>query len=295
MVATLRSELDLFGPIEHEVALASQRLDHWRSRLRPRTGKEEWLFIQIVVHTMLVERCRSHESAIRVGLSRRAAFHWDEDRRARAETLLLQLSKKPELTIAALRTTLQGCHALIDRWKSLDTSLEHGVEWSKAQQKCAIDLLGTPIVFRHPRVLELPPRALIAREIAKLKRHIGKLGKLDAMERKHACEGLITPSKDMEALLRYESACTRRLRWAMKEFDGSRQGKLLDLAKIPPVKPPRFLDDADYEPMPEEEYRAFENTLVRRLLAISAENNTRSQGPPASGSIPLPSWKGTSF
>ena len=293
MVATLRSELDLFGPIEHEVALASQMLDLWRSRLRPRTGKEEWLFIQIVVHTMLVERCRAHESAIRAKLSQRAALHWDEDRRAEAETLLLQLSQKPELTIAKLRTTLQGCQALIDRWKSLDTSLEHGVEWSQAQQKCAIDLLGTPIVFRHPRVLELPPRALVAREIAKLERHIGKLGKLDAMERKHAREGFITPSKDMEALLRYESACARRLRWAKKEFDGCRLGKLIDLAKIPPVKPPRFQNDADYEPMPEEEYRAFESTLIHRLLAIKADNNSPTQCPPSSGSMPLPSWKAT--
>ena len=291
MVATLRSELDLFGPVEHEVALASRRLDTWRSWLRPRTIKEEWLIIQIVVHTMFAERSRSHESTLRAKISERAALHWDDDRRAEAETLLLQLSKKPELTIAKLRTTLQGCRALIDRWKSLDTSLEHGVEWSEAQKKCAIDLLGTPIVFRHPRVLELPPRALVAREIARLEHHIGKLGKFDAMERKHATEGFITPSRDMVALLRYESACSRRLRWAKRQFDGSRLGKPVDLVKIPAVKPPRFLDDADYEPMPEDEYRELENTLIRRLLAICTDHNRPLPSLPSAGSIPLPSWK----
>src|SRR5947208_3153545 len=90
MVATLRSELDLFGPIENEVALAVQRLGEWLPCYKPRSAKEKWFLAEMVIHSIRMERCRSIEMALCANRSQRAADHWDEDRRAEAETLLLQ-------------------------------------------------------------------------------------------------------------------------------------------------------------------------------------------------------------
>ena len=190
------------------------RLEDWREAYAPDGPEQEWLFCQLVVESLRIERCQRHEAILVAHSAQRAALCWQDDRRLDAETLAASLSKKPALVARKLRRTRQGCEWLLDRWLALAAIFDNAGAWTENQLSLAFDLLGAP-----PELRDSPPTLEVAhREIAALKSFkAAALDNLDETERQAALAGLeIEPSRPLSLLRRYEAACIRRLHWARK-------------------------------------------------------------------------------
>src|SRR5690242_17965963 len=94
---------------EQDAAAVQERLDAWRPSYNPATPEQEWLFRQIVVNSVRVDRCQADERAARAYAARRASLCWDDDRALAAEKLGKRLAKDPARVVLKLRKTLQGC------------------------------------------------------------------------------------------------------------------------------------------------------------------------------------------
>ncbi len=205
--------------LDGERDAVEQRKAEWRNNYLLETPEQEWVFEQMVVNSIRLERCHQEESAIRLGESQRAAFCWDDDRRDEAAEIAGKLSKRPNLVSRQLQRTKQGAEWMIDCWRMLGKAHERNGEWTESQTALALDLLGTPIEFRDDRTID-DPQATLAREIANLERRLTQsLNAFDEMERDAAIAGCpITPSKAMNNLRRHEAACLRRYQWAASQL-----------------------------------------------------------------------------
>jgi hypothetical protein len=210
---------------EEDADALAERREAWRAGYDPVTAEDEWLYEQVVLHSVRIDRCQRLEPVLRSSSARRAALCWDDDRRLAAEVLGDALSKHPALIARKLRGTKQGCDWLIDRWQRLGSILQSQGAWSDAHKALAFDLLGTPAKFRDGEPSNAPGE-LVEAEIAQLARlQAEALDDLDESERAATALGLeIAPDRALTLLRRYEAACVRRLLWAKKQLK-ARQGQ----------------------------------------------------------------------
>ena len=213
-----------------EIAL---RLESWRPSYSPETPEQDWLFNQVVVNSVRLDRCLHHEAALRANQQRRAMVSWDDDRRLDAEILGASLSRKPAVTLRKLRRTKQGCEWLLERWLALAAIFESKGEWTEPQHALALDLLGTPPEFRD--LPNHPPAELAAREITRLELQIAaSLEPLDALDRQAAQQGLdIHPDPALNQLRRLEAATLKRMQWASNRLKSLRKTSPLPDDPIP--------------------------------------------------------------
>jgi hypothetical protein len=214
--------------VDDDTDAVAQRLEDWRSAYKPEGAAQEWLYTQLVVQSVRVDRCQREEATLRAYQAERASLCWDEDRQLAAEILGDGLANKSSLTVAKLRQTKQGCEWLLERWCGLGAVLARGGEWNRAQQQLALDLLGTPRLFRDR--LELPETAesrseVVNAAIAAIEARLADaLNGLDAHERCLTEEGREPrPSQALAQLRRYEAACMRKLEWAREQLRPGRR------------------------------------------------------------------------
>src|SRR5207237_4857612 len=94
---------------DEEAAAVLRRLDDWRFVYRPASVEEEWLYRQLVVSSVRVDRCQRQEAALRTYEAGRAGVCWDDDRRLDAEETAAALARRPALLALRLRRTRHGC------------------------------------------------------------------------------------------------------------------------------------------------------------------------------------------
>jgi hypothetical protein len=248
---------------EDELLLIEERKDEWRPEFQPADPREEWLFDQLVIASVQVERCQREERALRSRLAERAATCWDDDRRLAAEILGAGLARKPALISRQLRQTKQGCDWLLERWEGLGRILDARGEWTAAQTALALDLLGTPLELREgPTRLDplLPDEdvkahraALVAAEMARLQEaKANVLDDLDARERAAAELGLaVEVPAPLARLRRYAASCERRFKWAMTQLGRGRKARPepeaeaeTEATPAAPIAPPRTAAEA---------------------------------------------------
>ncbi len=221
--AALPSKHGLTGSeclLDGERDAVEQRKAGWRNNYLLETPEQEWVFEQMVVNSIKLDRCLEQESALLASESQRAALCWDDDRRDEAVEIAGQARRNaPTLVSRQLQRTKQGAEWMIDCWRRLGKAHERNGEWTESQTALALDLLGTPIEFRDDKTID-DPQATVSREIAHLERRLSQsLNAFDEFERNAAIAGHpITPSKAMNNLRRHEAACLRRYQWAASQL-----------------------------------------------------------------------------
>ncbi len=86
-----------------------QRLVQWRANYWLDTTEKEWIFKQMVIESVRVDRCQEEQTALRRRESQRAALCWDEDRRDVVEEIAARLAKRPaQVSRQLLRTRHVG-------------------------------------------------------------------------------------------------------------------------------------------------------------------------------------------
>ncbi len=211
---------------DEEGAVIAARIVAWTPVLLPQDEYDDWLVAEMAVSSVRIDRCRAHESALRIRQADRAALCWDIDRECEAEDLGDRLAKAPAKVAGTLRRTKQGCAWLIARWEGLSRVLQANGDWDAPQQRLALDLLGTPKELREgPTPIDGDRPALIREQVAHLNAvKAGALDELDERERADAEIGLGGDTDQSIALARrYEAACLRRLKWAQAQLP---QGRL---------------------------------------------------------------------
>ncbi len=209
---------------DDDQAAIQLRMIEWRPNFQLETPAQAWLFEQMVVNSIRLDRCVEQEAAIRLSESQRASSCWDDDRQDEAAELAGKLSKRPVQISRRLQRTRQGADWMIMCWRSLAAILDRGGEWTEAQKSLALDLMGTDPALRDDTPLE-NPRAIAAREIAHLERRkTQSLNQFDEFERSAALAGLATtPSPALNNLRRYEASCRRQYLWAREQLEQCRQ------------------------------------------------------------------------
>jgi hypothetical protein len=221
---------------DEESARVAERIDQWRTNFQPADAYEDWLIEQAVLHSVRLERCSAHDWALRMLSIERAESSWDEDRRLAADELGARLAKQPALIARRLRRTRQGCGWLLERWMALAALLRGGRDWTDAQRALALDLLGTagelrdgPTRLDPPGVEGLELRAarlaVVEAEVAALEALRDEaLADLDESERTAAEMGFSPePDRAILIVMRYESASSRRMLWALNQLRGRKR------------------------------------------------------------------------
>ncbi len=190
----------------------AERMESWRSSYVPINAEQEWQFRQIVVNSVRIDRCQREEFAIRRHEKSRAEISWDEDRTLAAEELGARISRNPSMIVYRLRRTRQGCLWLLERWHRLGLILRQEGEWTEAQTRLAMDLLGIPPELREMG-LPVPPKILVTEQMDLLgKLREDSLDDLDAFERDAACNGpRIDPLQTPRAALPLRESVPERI------------------------------------------------------------------------------------
>lgn len=260
-----------FAPkVETPSDLLANRLDSWRPGYNPANPEEDWLFQQVVVSSLRVDRCQLQEQSLRALTAKRAEHCWTDDRRLAAEELFPRLSRKPSQTARALRRTLQGADALLDRWRALGAILESQGEWTEAHSSLAQDLLGTPPEFRHHPLNA--PADIAAREIASLELlKSSSLSSLDHLERSATLQAHeLHPSPSLRALHREEAAALRNLKWAQNLLKKAQRAATPERVEPPAPAP------APYAPHPRTPYLPvddFDAKLYQQFLLATTDED----------------------
>jgi len=224
---------------DQEAGVIAARIIAWTPSFQPRDAYDDWLVEEVVVSSVRIDHCRAHENSLRTRQAARAAYSWDIDRECDAEDLGARLSRSPATVSRQLRRSKQGCDWLIYRWEGLGRILEAKGDWSEAQTRLALDLLGTPKELRDgPSPLDGDRPALIREQVAKLARlRAEALDELDEMDRSDAEVGLGADDKAIALARRYQAACVRRLEWARSQLQKNRRAA--SPAAETPVPAPR--------------------------------------------------------
>ena len=238
-------------------SLIAERLVSWRPSYNPEGKEQEWLFNQLILSSVRIDRCQRDEAALRAHQSDRATLCWNDDRALDAETLGASLAQRPERTAASLRRTRQGCEWLLDRLHALDQILKSKGEWTEPQKSLALDLLGTPKDLRDLDRDTAQPHTLLAQEIASLEALKSQaLDDLDLFEQSAAEQGLdLNTSKPLALLRRYEASCLKRFQWARKQLLNHSPAPVFDTPSTKPRPEPipqksRHFERALPEPPP---------------------------------------------
>src|SRR5258708_3394401 len=112
-------------------SLVTERLQTWRPGFQPENDEQEWLFAQVVVSSVRIDRLQVEEARLIQYEAQRAELCWEEDRRLAAEIQAASLRSKPGVVVARLRQSRQGCGLLIERWQGLRAVLEGGSSWTE--------------------------------------------------------------------------------------------------------------------------------------------------------------------
>lgn len=233
---------------EEEAKIVADRMVNWRSNYQPATPREEWLFSEIVVNSVRVERCRAHESGERSDLVRRAEVWWESDRRLAVERVAARLSSKPVLVAAELRSSRYGCLWLIERWEKLAEIGAAGGAWNEAQTRLAYDMLGTPEELRNrppwhaPGTLDGFARCEISMLRVRLDVYLDEADDRDQAKSEMGIES--EPSRPVSLLRRYENACWRKLVWAENRLVAERNGREKPTVVTPAAAP--IVDNSPY-------------------------------------------------
>jgi hypothetical protein len=214
----------------------TQRMDAWLPLYQAMNSEQEWIFRELVTQSIRLDHCHEQEDFLRLQMSFRAQFTWDDDRALEIEILGEKLAKKPAKVVKQLVTTKQGCEWMLHRWRLLDQVLENGKEWTDAQRNLALNLLGTEPEFHDPadnlgtRPTLSKTRDLIRREIARLEALKKPLGPLDQIDRNATEDGrMVKMTRELALLRRFEAAC-------LKRYEAARL-RLSPIAVIQPATP----------------------------------------------------------
>jgi hypothetical protein len=271
---------------EDDAEAVEARMAEWRETFRPANDEEEWLFKQLVVDSVRIDRGFRLESDLRAYEARRASLAWEDDRRLDAEKTAAALPRRPALVVRRLRETAQGCDWLIERWRGLDQVLRSAGDWTAEQRALALDLLGTPAELRETVTWD-SPSALVAREVADLERlQAEALNDLDAFERESAEQGCsLAPSPALLRLRRYEAACLRRYQWSRAQLTGRGRTDPPDVP-VPAPALPAPVEPVVVPPPPDAPDRDFEAKVLRYALAQRASAVAAEPEPPAPADPP---------
>jgi hypothetical protein len=218
-----------------DAEIVAERMETWQRDYQPRTPEDAWLFEQLVVTTVRVDRCVLEELFLRGEEVNRADLCWENERRLAAEDLASRLAKRPGPTARRLLKTKQGCDWLLDRWRALGEIVARGEEWTEPQKSLALDLLGIPLQVRNvlPWCEGESLAAFVAQQIEALEAaKAGALDVIDQRECKAARRGIAAePSRQIALLRRYEAACLRRYEWVRGLLHDARR-KRSEQAKV---------------------------------------------------------------
>ncbi|MFO0907345.1 MAG: hypothetical protein U0794_03110 [Isosphaeraceae bacterium] len=196
-------------PDDEAEAIATRRTA-WAESYPIRGPYEAWLFEQLVIHSVRVDRCQREAIEVRAAMAQRARLLWNDDRRLAAEETAARLERRPSLVAGRLRTTRHGCDWLLARWRELGQVLEHEGSWNDEQISLAFDLLGT-----HPtnRAGDPWPEGSTARNLVRdqvealAALQSDALDALDESQQALASRGVeVVPHPMLTRLRRYESA-----------------------------------------------------------------------------------------
>ena len=257
----------------------AQRMEQWRGGYVLETLEDHWLYEQMIVSTVEVDRCQAEERAVRGELACRAAVCWDDDRRAQAEALGTGLSRRPSLVALKLESTRQGCAWLLQRWQMLGAVLESGGEWTEEQRSLTMDLSGLPRELRAG--LDAPEpgddAALVAMVMERLEhRRTEVLEGLDELERTAAEQGHpLETAREVALLRRYEAAWMRRYLWAHKQLSSKeRHGGWEPPLPLPappaaPLREPEPAPEPELEPLIEAIAPVVETPRAASTVSVS--------------------------
>ncbi len=235
-----------------DAAVIEERLETWKDGYVLKTEDDAWLYSQMIVSTVKIDRCQRDDAELATYFASRAEMCWDDDQAVLAEELAAKLSRRPGLVSKQLVVTLHGCRWLIERWRSLGSVLESGETWTEVERSAALDLLGFEGPMRHniedfgtdpgaPETL-----ALIRDELERLEARKERLESLDDKERSAAARGFrIEPLKALKLVRRYEAAHMRRFQAAhtqlrTRERSAAETSTVPEVAQIPPTASARI-------------------------------------------------------
>ncbi len=286
---------------DDEAEIVAVRLVSWGAEYDPRNQDEKFLFEQMVLESVRIERCQHHEQGLLYRQVVDAEQSWDDLRTLEATQLGNRLAKKPKLVSVELQTTAQGCALLIDRWTGLLEALKPDQPWDDPLRSLAMDLLGIIPALRdafsgldpkanNPDVVE-HQSALARREIERLtRRKLDRLDPRDAVERELSASGYALPTREMHLLRRYEAACHRRLDRAMQKLASVRRPP----APAPVARPKsirEILGDPDPEPIDIEEDEDIEEMENSGPSSEEPPDVLAPEFLPGADAPALPSWK----
>ena len=221
--------------------------------LQPRTVYQEWLVSQIALATVQLDRC----AALGIlDLQRRinnAGPCWDLDRRRDVGALAAGLKHNPARVRRALEATRHGVDWLLEHWNGLAEVLNDVGAWDEAQQRLALDLLGTPPELRSgrrclPEPADLP--SFVQEQISRLRGlQESYLNDQDDDQRTLAGFGMATVDDPTTAnLRRYERSHRRTLRWAQAELKRLQAEPAEPPATAPEPQPATGRPRVDFDP-----------------------------------------------
>jgi hypothetical protein len=216
-----------------EERLVDARLAELETELKPQGPTQRALVREIAAASVRIARCDREEQARRQHRERRAAAHWDDDRRAEAAELARSLPHEPALTLRKLRQTLHGAQWLRQAWAELGA---HSRPLDDQGRQRAFDLLGLSLDRRQGATpLDLPAgsdhaargaalaahqAALITTQIAELDRRTSeRFVAIDQANRLEAARGNVPVSDPMRRLFRrYRAEAVAQRDRALAEF-----------------------------------------------------------------------------
>jgi hypothetical protein len=121
---------------------------------------------------------------------------------------------------------------MIEQWKGLKRKHQSPTGWDDRDKSRALDLLGTPFIFRDDDSYVFAPQGapanyletMIDQEIADLEKRLnGDVGEYDAWMRNHQAQGDgYSLDKGILAIRRFENGCHRRLEKLLDKLDKRR-------------------------------------------------------------------------
>ncbi len=212
------------------IAAVAERKAEWGWRVDLEKPENEMSFHVMVVASVVCDRGFEAAQIYQKEFSARARANWDSDRRLIAETQAMRLAKSPGLVCRQLEGTKQGAELMLERWERLGATLESGGDWSESERSHALDLLGvavdlrnglTPVDARSGEDGLAFRKAVVSRQIERLRKLAGSLASLDAMQRDHAERGYLAEyTKAGQLIERYQREAARRFLKAREELCG---------------------------------------------------------------------------
>jgi hypothetical protein len=250
-----RSRVVCPDPMQQKIDRKTAEL---RVELKPRSGMELLLIVEIARATAQVNECRLQADLDNERTHVDFELAWDDVQKKHVYPIAEKLSRSPTRTAQLLEMTRQGAHWCLEMWKGLLLAVEANACLTDKQRKYCFDLLGIDPILRDGTAV-VPAcddaaglRVFLTANVQRLEELIEKvLVDRDARARHYALRGL-PPVQDKETrrVTTNLARAEKRLQWAIDSFRQARAEGPLAVVIDPETRQPVGPKGPDAAPAP---------------------------------------------